>query len=147
MKHYSISALLQPTPSWKNCLSVHPFKTSTIRQPSAIRSLKNNKTPGADSIPAELLKKGGYFCTRMLHQYITEVWDHEIVPQQWRDANIVTIYKNKGDKSICGNSRGISLLAVAGKVLATVMLTGWRTTSQRNCCRSVDSERTGVWLT
>lgn len=32
------------------------------------------------------------------------------------------IYKGKGDKSICGNSRGISLLAVAGKVLAKVML-------------------------
>eukprot|EP00063_Salmo_salar_P062000 XP_014036835.1 PREDICTED: uncharacterized protein LOC106590386 [Salmo salar] len=54
--------------------------------------------------------------------YITEVWDQEMVPQQWRDANIVTIYKNNGDKSICGNSQGISLLAVAGKVLAKVML-------------------------
>ena len=44
------------------------------------------------------------------------------VPQQWKDANIVTIYKRKGDKAICGNSRGISLLSVAGKVLAGVML-------------------------
>ena len=31
-------------------------------------------------------------------------------------------HKNKGDKSICGNSRGKSLLAVAGKVMAKVML-------------------------
>ena len=30
----------------------------------------------------------------------------------------------KGDKALCGNSRGISLLSVAGKVLARVML--WR---------------------
>ena len=35
---------------------------------------------------------------------------------------IYTIYKRKGDKAICGNSRGISLLSVAGKVLAGVML-------------------------
>ena len=28
----------------------------------------------------------------------------------------------KGDKALCGNSRGISLLSVAGKVLARVML-------------------------
>ena len=34
----------------------------------------------------------------------------------------MTIYKRKGDKSDCGNSRGISLLSVAGKVLARVML-------------------------
>ncbi|KAI4800955.1 hypothetical protein KUCAC02_006220, partial [Chaenocephalus aceratus] len=80
---------------------------------SAIRFLKNNKSPGNDNIPAELLKQGGYLCTRALHKYITEVWADEIVPQQWRDANVVTIYKNKGDEAVCGNSRGISLLAVA----------------------------------
>jgi len=32
------------------------------------------------------------------------------------------IYKKKGDSAICGNSRGISLLSVAGKLLARVML-------------------------
>ena len=39
-------------------------------------------------------------------------------------ANIVTICKRKEDKAICGNRRGIgiSLLSVAGKVLAGVML-------------------------
>ena len=89
---------------------------------AAVRALKNNKSPGADSIPAELLKEGGYLCTRALHQCILRAWEDECIPQQWRDANIVAIYKNKGDKSICGNSRGISLLSAAGKVLAKVML-------------------------
>ncbi|KAL6464878.1 hypothetical protein MHYP_G00271950 [Metynnis hypsauchen] len=89
---------------------------------SAVHSLKNNKSPGTDKIPAELIKQGGYFCTRTLHQYILKIWADENIPQQWRDASIVTIYKCKGDKAICGNYRGISLLAVAGKVLAKVML-------------------------
>jgi len=35
---------------------------------------------------------------------------------------IVTIYKKKGDRQVCGNSRGISLLSVAGKILACVVL-------------------------
>ena len=35
---------------------------------------------------------------------------------------IITIYKNKGDKSECGNSRGISLLSVAGKIMAKILL-------------------------
>jgi len=43
-------------------------------------------------------------------------------PQQWKDANIVSIYKKKGDRQVCGNSRGISLLSVAGKILARVVL-------------------------
>lgn len=89
---------------------------------TAVHSLKNNKSPGSDNIPAELLKQGGYLCIRTLHRYITKVWTDENIPQQWKDASIVTIYKTKGDKADCGNYRGISLLAVAGKVLAKVML-------------------------
>ena len=45
-----------------------------------------------------------------------------MLPQQWKDATIVAIFKKKGDKSVCGNYRGISLLSVAGKILAHVML-------------------------
>jgi len=33
-----------------------------------------------------------------------------------------TIYKKKWDRQVCGNSRGISLLLVAQKILARVML-------------------------
>ncbi len=65
---------------------------------TAVRSLKDNKSAGPDGIPAEPLKNG------------------------WKDSHIVTIHKKKGDKSIYGNSRGISLHSVAGKVLARVML-------------------------
>ena len=89
---------------------------------AAVRSLKNNKTPGPDGIPAEILKQGGYLCIRAIHHLIADVWEHGAVPQQWRNANVVTIYKGKGEKSVCGNSRGISLLSAAGKVLAKVML-------------------------
>ena len=44
------------------------------------------------------------------------------MPQEWKDATIITIYKNKGDKAECGNSRRISLLSVAGKVMAKILL-------------------------
>ena len=44
------------------------------------------------------------------------------VPQQWKDADIVSIYKKKGDRTNCGNSRGISLLSAGGKVLARIIL-------------------------
>ena len=40
------------------------------------------------------------------------------VSQDVRDVLIVTIFKRKGERTECGNHRRISLLAVAGKVLA-----------------------------
>ena len=39
-----------------------------------------------------------------------------------RDTKIVTLYKNKGDRSDCNNYRGISLLSVVGKLYARVVL-------------------------
>ena len=38
-----------------------------------------------------------------------------------RDANIITLYKNKGDRSDCNNYRGIPLLSIVGKVIARVL--------------------------
>lgn len=89
---------------------------------AAIRALKNNKSRGPNSIPAEILKHEGYLCTRAIYRFISLVWQEECIPQQWKDANIITIYKNKGDKSVCGNSWGIALLSGAGKVLSKNML-------------------------
>ena len=39
-----------------------------------------------------------------------------------RDASIVTLYKNKGDRSDCNSYRGISLLSIVGKIFARVAL-------------------------
>ena len=39
-----------------------------------------------------------------------------------RDANIVTLYKNKGDRSDFNNYRGIPLLSDVGKAFARVAL-------------------------
>ena len=40
----------------------------------------------------------------------------------FRDALIVHLFKRKGDRVVCDNHRGITLLATAGKLLARVML-------------------------
>ena len=44
-------------------------------------------------------------------------------PIALKNATIILVYKQKGDRAESGNSRGISLLSVAGKVLAKIMLT------------------------
>ena len=89
---------------------------------AAANNLKNNRAPGPDGIPAEIFKYGGNLLLRRLHSFIRNAGASNILPTQWKDANIIMIYKKKGDRAICGKRRGISLLSVAGKLLARVML-------------------------
>ena len=53
------------------------------------------------------------------------------MPQDMRDASIITLYKNKGDRSDCNNYRGISLLSIVGKTFAHVMLNRLQTLAER----------------
>ena len=87
----------------------------------AINWTKNNKAPGPDGIPAEIFKVGGQMLALKLRQLFLKVWENEDLPPDLKNANIVTIFK-KGDKSVCGNYRGISLLSIAGKILARILL-------------------------
>ena len=56
-------------------------------------------------------------------------WSDGGVPQDTRDARIVTLCKNKGDKSNCNSYRGISLLSIVGKLYARVLLSASSTAS------------------
>ena len=40
-----------------------------------------------------------------------------VVPEGWRSAVIVPLYKGKGEKTECKSYRGISLLIVVGKYM------------------------------
>ena len=51
-----------------------------------------------------------------LHRLTTLIWREGEFPQQWKDAFITVLHK-EGDKTECGNYRGISLVLHAGKVL------------------------------
>lgn len=86
-----------------------------------IEGLKNSKSPGPDGVAAELLKYGPPELSDALMDLMKRAWEAGTVPQIWKDANLVTIYKNKGDRADCGNSRGVALLAVAGKILAKMI--------------------------
>jgi hypothetical protein len=87
----------------------------------AISATQENKAPGCCGIPAEVWKYGGTALQERLLEVIEEIWRCEEVPQDWKDANKVPIFK-KGSRKDCGNYRGISLLSVAGKVMAHILL-------------------------
>ena len=43
----------------------------------------------------------------------------EAIPQEFKAASIIHLYTWKGNPHVCDNHRGISLLCIAGKILAT----------------------------
>ena len=93
-----------------------PHTCEEIRKVSL--QLKIGKSPGFDGIPAEVYQHGREAVLDKLQDLFTNCWDKGTLPQDLRDAAIVSLYKNKGDKSDCSNYRGITLLSIAGKILA-----------------------------
>ena len=50
------------------------------------------------------------------------MWRKEAIPQEFKDASIIHLYKRKGNPQVCDNHRGISLLSIDGKILAKILL-------------------------
>ncbi|BHF58183.1 hypothetical protein SprV_0100113300 [Sparganum proliferum] len=50
------------------------------------------------------------------------MWGQGVVPQNFKDATIVHLHKRKGNCQLCDNHRGISLLNIARKILARILL-------------------------
>ena len=45
-----------------------------------------------------------------------------VVPEDWKAACIVPVYKGKGDRRDCINSRGISILIIPGKIYGRILI-------------------------
>ena len=88
---------------------------------AAIRSLKNGKVPGQDSLNAELFKADPELAAQVLQPLFTAIWDEKQLPEDWTEGVIVKIPK-KGALSNCNNWRGITLLSVPSKILAKIII-------------------------
>ena len=82
----------------------------------ALNCLFSGKAPGKDGIPPEIVKLRTGSQLTELHAILCLCWRQGQVPQNMQDSNIVTLYKNKGDRSDCNNYWGISLLNIVGKL-------------------------------
>ena len=88
----------------------------------ALDSLASGKAPGKDNNLVEVLKCCKGIITTELNEVFHLCWREGGVPHDMKDANIIILYKNKGNRGDCNNYRGISLLSVVGKLLACVVL-------------------------
>ena len=88
---------------------------------AAIRSLKNGKAPGQDSLNAELFQADPELAAQVLQPLFTAIWDEKQLPEDWTEGVIVKIPK-KGALGNCNNWRGITLLSVPSKILAKIII-------------------------
>ena len=88
----------------------------------SVGQMSSGKAPGTDGMTAEVLKNGNSCLLEHLTKLFGTIWKVEAVPQDFKDALIVHLYKRKGNRACCDNHSGISLLSIAGKVLARVLL-------------------------
>ena len=89
----------------------------------AIRSLANGKAVGPDEVSVELFQitlNGDPVLRRRLLDIVVRIWRGGEVLQQWKDGIIMVLHKKK-DRTECGNYRGISLVAHAGKILLKIV--------------------------
>jgi len=76
---------------------------------SAIKQLKNRKSPGIDGITSELIKAGGDMMIKTLTILFNKIIINETPPDDWSKMVVTTIHK-KGDTLNPRNYRAIALL-------------------------------------
>ena len=89
-----------------NAIECRPELEELDREPTidklneALDSLASGKAPGKDGIPAEVLKCCKETLITELHEILCLCWSEGEVPQDMRDANVVTLHKTKATEAI-----------------------------------------------
>ncbi|KAI3352392.1 hypothetical protein L3Q82_005184 [Scortum barcoo] len=87
-----------------------------------VRKLLGGKAPGVDEIRPEYLKSLDVVGLSWLTRLCNIAWRlGTVVPLEWQTGVVVPLFK-KGDRRVCSNYRGITLLSLSpGKVYARVL--------------------------
>jgi Reverse transcriptase (RNA-dependent DNA polymerase) len=97
----------------ENFAPIPLFTMNDIRE--ATGSLKLGKAAGVDGLPGEFYKLGGESIIRVLTKLFNILLDSDI-PDQWNEALIVPVYKNKGADNDIANYRPIALTCVVRRL-------------------------------
>jgi len=110
-----------PTPRKKRIWSkLKKCWVTTAMVKAKIKELRPNSAPGPDGISAKVLKQ----CSDEIAPVLAMIYRKSMlsgsVPEEWRQANIVPIFK-KGSKAKPGNYRPVSLTSVCCKVIEKIV--------------------------
>ena len=79
------------------------------------------KAAGPDELPIELLKSSPPNIKNIVLKIINRAWNEGQIPQDWGKSIICPIHK-KGDRNICSNYRGISLMPHICKLYERILV-------------------------
>ena len=66
-----------------------------------INNMKENKSPGVDGIAPKILKETvEQICTPLAHVFNMSRQEG-IVPLEWKEANIIPLFKKRSKKQVC----------------------------------------------
>ncbi|KAK3527289.1 hypothetical protein QTP86_018597 [Hemibagrus guttatus] len=122
---------------WKEYFEdlLNPTDTPSVEEPEAedsevdsfitqaevtevVQQLLGGKVPGVDEIRLEYLKSLDVVGLSWLTRLCNIAWWSGTVPLDWATGVVVPLFK-KGDRRVCSNYRGITLLSLPGKVSST----------------------------
>ena len=94
-----------------------------------MKRMPPRKSSGPGNIPYTLNQLGGLLLKRSLFSLILREWECKQVPKKNKppnkDALVITIFQKevrRNYRNVCGNNRGISLLWIAGNIIARIQL-------------------------
>ena len=109
--------VLETAEEIKDSLKNRREKPFTLKElDTVIRALKRKKTPGPDDLPNEILIEATQETKKALLTAFNNINTTTIIPKQWTQGTIKTLYKGKGQRGMCSNQRGITLSSNMGKV-------------------------------
>lgn len=101
--HQYLLNFWNPSVEWNWSPVIDPNVLSDL-----IDTLPSHKSPGADGLSYEIFKHCKEFLLPLLVDAFTEIRCGHPIPQEWKMAHIITIYKGKGNRLDMTNQRPIS---------------------------------------
>ena len=87
---------------------------------AAVQSMKSGRAPGIDEVTVETIRAAAEVGKQWLYRIMRSVWKERKTPTDWKKGIIVPIFK-KGNRKVCSNYRGVTLMCHCAKIFEKIL--------------------------